>query len=137
MAKKYNTITLRIPSWASRLYTVLGLVLVPWTIFLGTTLPQRHLAHHWDISWTGLDIGLAVSLILTGLLAYARSIWLIIAASTTGSLLLVDAWFDVMSEKSVFVLHQAIILALVLEIPLAIMSYYLAFHTIKHNHNTK
>jgi len=132
-AKKANTITLRIPAWASRLYVVLGLVLVPWTVFLGSTLPKHHLSAHWDVSWTGLDIGLTLSLICTGLLAYAKSIWLIIAASTTGSLLLVDAWFDVMSEKSAFVLHQAIVLALLFEIPLAIMSYYLAFHTVQTN----
>ena len=133
MVKKVNTVILRIPSWASRLYIMLGLVLVPWTVYLGTTLPEHHLSSHWDISWTGLDIGLAASLICTGVTAYAKSIWVIIAASTTGSLLLVDAWFDVMSERSAFVLHEAIILALLFEIPLALMSYYLAFHTIQKN----
>jgi hypothetical protein len=131
--KRANMINIRIPAWASRVYILLGLVLVPWTVYLGTTLPKHHLSSHWDVSWTGLDIGLTLSLICTGLLAYAKSIWLIIAASTTGSLLLVDAWFDVMSEKSAFVLHQAIALALLFEIPLALMSYYLAFHTIQHN----
>ena len=132
-AKKANTITLTIPGWASRLYIMLGLVLVPWTAYLSTTLPKHHLASHWDVSWIGLDIGIAFTLICTGLLAYARSLWVIVAASTTGSLLLVDAWFDVMSERSAFVLHQAILLALLFEIPLAIMSYYLAFHTIQRN----
>ncbi len=62
-----------------------------------------------------------------------KSIWVIITASTAGSLLLVDAWFDVMSEKAAPQLHQAILLAFVFEIPLAVMSYYLAFHTIKRN----
>lgn len=133
MTKKANIITLQIPTWASRLYILLGLVLVPWTIYLGVTLPKHHLSSHWDVSWTGLDIGLAFSLISTGILAYKKSIWLIITASTTGSFLLVDAWFDVMSEKSAFVLHQAIVLALLFEVPLAMMSYYLAFHTIKVN----
>jgi hypothetical protein len=132
-SKQSNMITITIPRWASRVYIMLGLILVPWTIYIGTTLPKHHLSANWDVSWTGLDIGLAASLICTGLLAYAKSIWLIIAASTTGSILLVDAWFDVMSEKSASVMHQSIALALIFEIPLAFMSYYLAFHTIKHN----
>lgn len=132
-AKKSNIISLQIPSWASRLYIGLGLILVPWTVYLGSSLPRHYLLTHWDISWTGFDIGLAVALICTGIFAYIKSVWLIIAASTAGSLLLVDAWFDVMSEKSPFVLHQSILLALVFEIPLALMSYYLAFHTIKTN----
>lgn len=132
-AKKANIVTITIPSWASRLYIALGLILVPWTAYLSTTLPNHHLAAHWDISWTGLNIGLMLSLICTGLFAYAKSMWLIIAASTTGSFLLVDAWFDIMTERSGFQLQQAIFLALAFEIPLAIMSYYLAFHTIKRN----
>ena len=133
MVKKANTASITIPTWASRLYILLGLVLVPWTVYLGATLPEHHLSSHWDIIWTGLDIALLFSLICTGLLAYAKSIWVIIAASTSGSLLLVDAWFDVMSEQSAFVLHQGIVLALLFEIPLALMSYYLAFHTIQRN----
>ena len=132
-AKKANRVHLSIPGWASRLYTLLGLVLVPWTVYLSVTLPKHHLSTHWDVSWTGLDIALALSLIATGLLAYARSMWLIITASTAGSLLLVDAWFDVMTEKGAFQLQQAILLALAFEVPLAFMSYYLAFHTIRGN----
>jgi hypothetical protein len=132
-AKKSNSVVLHIPSWASLLFIVLGLVLIPWTVFLGSTLPPHHFSAHWDISWTGLDIALILSLICTGLFSYMKSLWLIITASTAGSLLLVDAWFDVMSERGAAQLHQAILLALIFEIPLAIMSYYLAFHTIKQN----
>ncbi len=132
-AKKANRVSLSIPKWASRLYIVLGLVLVPWTVYLGATLPGRHVSSHWDISWAGLDIALAISLIATGLFAYSKSMWLIITASTAGSLLLVDGWFDVMTEKGSFQLQQAIFFALAFELPLALMSYYLAFHTIKNN----
>jgi hypothetical protein len=133
MNKKANVVKLNIPTWASRLYIILGLVLLPYTIYLGSTLPQHHLSTHWDISWTGLDIALVLSMICTGILAYTKSMWLIITASTTGSLLLVEAWFDVMSERGSYQLHQAILLAVAFEIPFALMSYYLAIHTIKYN----
>lgn len=130
---KDTDIILRIPGWAGKLYVMFAVVLLPWTIYLGATLPTHHLSAHWDVSWTGLDVGLMTALLATGLFAYLRSIWIVIAAATTGSLLLVDAWFDVMSEHSAALFHEALILAFVFEIPLALMSYYVAGHALHHN----
>lgn len=126
-----DTIVIQIPRWVSRIYIGAAIVLIPWTIYLGASLPARHLAAHWDVSWTGLDVSLAVSFLCTGLFAIIRSLWIVIAASTTGSLLLVDAWFDVMSEHSSQLFHQAVVSAILLEIPLALTSYYLAGHALK------
>lgn len=125
-------IHLRLPTWAPRAYAFMAVVLVPWTVYLGTTLPRHHLSTHWDVSWTGLDIALIVSLLSTAILARIKSVWVIISASTTGSLLLVDAWFDVMSEHGNS-FDQALVMAFLIEIPLAIMSYYLAFHALERN----
>jgi hypothetical protein len=47
-------------------------------------------------------------------------------------LLLVDAWFDVTLEHGA-ALDQAIVMALLVELPLAIMSYYLASHALTRN----
>ncbi len=128
---KQNTIMLHIPTWAAKVYILLAIVLIPWTIYLGLSLPKHHLSTHWDVSWTGLDIALSASFILTGLFAYLRSMWVVIAASTTGSLLLVDAWFDIMSEHNGTLFHQAVLAACIFEIPLALMSYYLASHALQ------
>jgi hypothetical protein len=128
---KPNTIVLRIPSWAAKAYVILAIVLVPWTVYLGLSLPTHHLSSHWDVSWTGLDIALSVSFLLTGLFAFLRSMWVVITASTTGSLLLVDAWFDIMSEHGGRLFHQALFAAFLFEIPLALMSYYLAGHALQ------
>jgi hypothetical protein len=127
-----NTIRLRLPRWAPRVYTLLAVILLPWTIYLGLSLPEHHLSAHWDLSWTGLDIALVASLFATGVLARIKSVWVIISASTTGSLLLVDAWFDIMSERGNS-FHQAVVMACLIEIPLAMMSYYLAFHALERN----
>lgn len=124
---------LRVPAWAGKIYVMLAFVLLPWTIYIGLALPRRHLTTNWDISWTGLDIGLTISLLATGFFAYVRSIWIVIAAATTGSLVLVDAWFDVMGGRSGSEFHQALILAFAFELPLALMSYYLASHALYHN----
>jgi hypothetical protein len=112
---------------------VITVVLLPWTIYLGLSLPQHHLSAHWDVSWTGLDAGLILALAATGLFAYMRSVWIVITSATTGSLLLVDAWFDVMSERRASDFHQALILAVFFELPLASLSYYLASHVLYRN----
>lgn len=132
-----DDIILRVPAWATRVYVLLAVVLLPWTCYLGATLPAHHLSAHWDISWTGLDIGLILTLLATGVFAYFRSIWVVIAAASTGSLLMVDAWFDVMSERKATDFRQALILAFVFELPLALLSYYLSAHTLHHNTHRK
>jgi hypothetical protein len=130
---KNTDIVLRVPAWATKVYIMLAAVLLPWTIYISLTLPHDHLTGHWNASWTGLDIGLIVSLLATGIFAYFRSIWVVIAAASTGSLLLADAWLDVMGEKLSHDFHRALILAFVFELPLASLSYYLASHALRHN----
>jgi hypothetical protein len=126
-----------VPSWPALIYIVMAIILLPWTIYLGASLPTHHLSTHWDISWTGLDAAIIATMLLTGLFAYLKSRWIIISSSTVGSLLLIDAWFDVISERRGVQLHEAIILAIFIEIPLAIISYYIAYQTLedhtKHN----
>lgn len=128
MAKtKYKLV---VPKWAA-IYIILAIILLPWTIYLGASLPTHHLSAHWDVSWTGLDVGLIVTMLATGILAYRRSRWIVITSSSVGSLLLVDAWFDVMSERRLSDLHQAIVLAIFVELPLAIISYYISYLALK------
>lgn len=114
------------PAWVSVVYIVFSLILVPWTLYLSVTLPTHHLSRHWDLSWVGLDIAILASLLTTGVLAFYRSRWVVMSATAAGSFLLVDAWFDIISQRPGFELQEAIFLALVFEIPLAIISYSLA-----------
>ena len=120
-----------VPTWPAIIYIIMAVILLPWTIYLGASLPSHHLSAHWDVSWTGLDVGLIVMMLTTGILAYKRSRWIIITSTTVGSLLLVDAWFDVMSERRGTDLHQAIFSAIFLEIPLAFISYYISYLALK------
>lgn len=126
-----DTIILQIPTWAARLYIGAAALLIPWTIYLAWSLPSQHISTHWDVSWAGVDIALILSFLLTGIFALVRSMWVVIAASSTGSFLLVDAWFDIMSEHGGKLFHEALASAVVLEVPLALLSYYLAAHALK------
>jgi hypothetical protein len=109
-----------------RVFVGLALILVPWTVYLGFALPMRHLSAHWDISWVGLDAAEAAALFATGWLAYRHSRWTATVAPIAGTLLLVDAWFDVLSARASGKFYEALALALVIELPLAIISFYMA-----------
>jgi hypothetical protein len=128
---KRDRIKLIVPTWPAVIYIILAIILLPWTIYLGATLPTHHLSAHWDVSWTGLDVGLIVTMLMTGIFAFKRSRWIVISSTMVGSFLLVDAWFDVMSERRSVDLHQSIILAIFVELPLAFISYYISFYVLR------
>ena len=112
-------------------YIIGSLVLLPWTIYLDQSLPTHHLYKHWDIAWVGLDVGLIVSLLMTGILSYRKSLWVVFAAVFAGSLLLVDAWFDVMGAHAGTEMLQSVGAALFLELPLAALTLHLAYRVLR------
>jgi len=131
--KNKPKIKLYIPRHISFMYTLFALLLVPWTIYLAKTLPNRHIQRHWDITWVGLDIVIMVLLLLTGFFASIKSRLVIIALCVTASFLLVDAWFDITSSRPGEELLQAILLAIFIEVPLSIIGFSLAYKIINKN----
>lgn len=124
----------RLPHWVAALYGVLAIILVPWIIYLGISLPVRHVSRHWDTSWVGLDIGIVAMLILNAAFSYAGSKWLVISASFTTALLCTDAWFDVMSAHSGAPLWQALASACFVELPLAALTMLIAIRIVHREH---
>lgn len=116
------------PSWVAPLYTVLAVLLVPWTIYLGLVLPDRTTSAHWDVAWVGFDAMVLAALGLTGWFAYRRSTWVEVSASVAAALLFVDAWFDITTAHGRWDLAQALILGLGVELPLAGLSLWIARH---------
>ena len=41
--------------WIVRFLSLCCLVLIPWTIGLGVTLPRHYLVDNWPLAWTGFD----------------------------------------------------------------------------------
>jgi len=76
-----------------------AIALIPWTVYLGLTLPQSYSARHWQLTWVGFDILLLVFMIATAVLGFVRHHLLTLFAFTTGVLLVCDAWFDVLTAK--------------------------------------
>src|SRR3989454_3586153 len=123
MAKAEET-TL-IPRWVALLLTAVAAGLVVWTLYLTYALPARHVTDHWRIAWAGFDIGLAAALAATaaGVLREAR--WVDATAAVAATLLITDAWFDIVLADAGFERTEAIVLALVAEIPLALFCFWI------------
>lgn len=118
----------RIVKWTGPLFALFSLILVPWTIYLGETLPAHQLSPHYDVAWAGFDVMLLVGLGTTAYFALRRSRYLAVSAAATATLLIVDAWFDVMTTPGDQV-AESIVLAAVVELPLAGVCLWLSLHT--------
>jgi hypothetical protein len=110
-------------------FGAIGIFLVPWAIWLGATLRPDHTTDRWDVVWTGFDVGLALAFALTALAAWRRSPWVAALAATTGTLLLVDAWFDIVLESHGKDIRAAVMRAVLAELPVATLCYWIAFRT--------
>jgi hypothetical protein len=73
-----------------------AIALVPWTVYLAMTLPNRYVVDSWRTTWVGFDILLAAMLSATAVLGWLRRQLMILTAFASGVLLICDAWFDVM-----------------------------------------
>ena len=72
--------------------------MVPWTVFLGLSLPPRYDAGHWDLLWTGFDAGLICVLSYAAWAAWFHRQVIAATAIVAGTLLLCDAWFDIITS---------------------------------------
>jgi hypothetical protein len=99
-----------------KLFWAAGLCLLPWIAVLGMTLPDVVQAQHWRLAWTGFDAAEAFGLLATAWLLGRGDPRTPFAAIATATLLLADAWFDVVTAGDVvFSLLMA-----GLEVPLAL-----------------
>jgi len=114
------------PAWLVRLFELAAALLVPWVVLLVTVLPSAHRAHHWNVVWAGFDAALAILLVTVAVTAARRSPNLQGAAGAAAALLFVDAWFDVLTSSTRAELIVALVEAVFVEIPFAVLCLRLA-----------
>jgi hypothetical protein len=104
-----------------RLSLMIGgaIAMIPWLIYLYVTLPDRYVAHNWTVTWVGFDVLLVGFMLATAILGYLRRQLLMLAAFTSGVLLICDAWFDLMTAGPKD-LGLSLATALLIEVPLAV-----------------
>ncbi|MEO6821020.1 MAG: hypothetical protein ABI468_00520 [Candidatus Nanopelagicales bacterium] len=101
--------------------TAAAIVLIPWTAFLAVTLPERHRAQEWRLTWVGLDIALVAAFAATAWFGWRRRHPVMTTLIVTATLLLCDAWFDVTLSWGGSEQVASIVAAVGVEVPLAIL----------------
>src|SRR2546423_3243483 len=100
-----------VPWWVGPAFGLLALGTVPWVIFLAVTLPHHATFAHYRAVWVGFDSGLIAVLALTALLAWWARPQVALSSTAAATMLLVDAWFDVMTTPARHGLLMAVVLA--------------------------
>jgi hypothetical protein len=108
-----------------------ALFMIPWTVFLGYTLPRRYDARHWSLLWIGFDVILCAVLVTFAWLTWKRRQLMLVMAVIAGTLLFCDAWFDVITSWGNRDHWVTVATALFAELPLAAFMFWLAYRSIR------
>lgn len=122
-----ETIRIRPARWVTLLLGLVAAALVPWTLYLTFALPSRHLTFHYALAWVGFDLALTASFAATAWAAFRGSQWLVPLAAVTGTMLVCDAWFDVVTSQSGSEMWEAVAEAALAELPLAALCGFIVY----------
>jgi len=115
--------------WVVLVFAAIGLGLLPWTVWLSSSLRPQHTIDNWDVAWSAFDAALALMFLLTAIAAWRRSTWVAVFAAVTGTLLVTDAWFDVILESRADDVTLALVMAFFAELPAAALCFWIAYRT--------
>ena len=100
--------------------------MVPWTAYLAHSLPARFDARNWNVLWAGFDVALTIVLAYTAWAAWFRRQIMVATALVAGTLLVCDAWFDVVTSFGTPDAVVSLVTAFAGELPLALFFFWLA-----------
>ena len=103
-----------------------GGFLLPWSALLAVTLPATAQAQHWALAWAGLDVTEAAAALATAVLLSRGDRRASLPAAAAGTLLLIDAWFDVCTSAPGAGHAMALAEAGCAELPLAVAAWWVA-----------
>lgn len=122
----YSPGALPLPRWVGVLAGVCAVLLVPWIAYLAVELPHQSRSAHYDVVWVGFDIAMFAALAALGWCAWRRSTYTEVMAAITGTMLVTDAWFDVVTANNNLRRMEAFGSALLIELPLAALCGWVA-----------
>ncbi len=112
-------------AWRKRLSLMVFIggcvVLAGWIAVLMLTLPRHYTAGHWRGAWVGFDFALLAAFAATAWASLRERQVLIICLTVTGTLLICDAWFDVILDLGTRDIWMSVASAVFAELPLAFM----------------
>jgi hypothetical protein len=104
------------------LVVICCLGLAAWIGVLAVTLPHYYRTGGWRGAWVGFDLAELAAFAATGWAAWRRRQMLIICLVVLATLLLCDAWFDVVLDARTKGFGLSLTSALVIELPLALLA---------------
>jgi hypothetical protein len=119
---------LSLPRWLAPLAICAIVGMLPWIIYLGLTLPGKARADHYNLAWIGFDCLEWSVLAALAFFAIRRHPATGPVAAIASAMLVVDAWFDVVTTHNGGEFLVAVLLAAFAEIPLAIICAWAAIN---------
>jgi len=117
-------------SWRWDLLLVLIIIgcvlLAAWIGYLVVSLPAFYRAGSWRGAWVGFDLAELAAFAATGWAAWKRRQILIICLIVLATLLLCDAWFDVVLDARTAGFVSSLASALLVEVPIAVIAVLVA-----------
>ena len=99
--------------------------LTGWVVYLSLSVPTSYSTDGWAVAWVGYDGGMLVTLVLATFSVWRKRASAIIYLTGLCVALVIDAWFDLATSKGGD-FTEALLLALLLELPLAIFLFVVA-----------
>lgn len=104
--------------------------LIPWIIYLAVTMEAGETTvRRWGVAWVDLDVAEVIGLVSLALLVRRQDIRASPVAAATGTLFLVDAWFDTVTAHPGIDYLQSMSLAWLAEGPLGAFLVVLAWQS--------
>ncbi|HJQ44492.1 MAG TPA: hypothetical protein VJ831_15490 [Jatrophihabitantaceae bacterium] len=117
---------LPLPRWLGWLTLSVVIGFIPWIVYLSLTLPGDQRTNDYDIAWVGYDSAMALVLTVLAYCALRRKTATGPVAAVAATMLLVDAWFDIVTTEGGDDLLLAVLFAAFAELPLAIICGWIA-----------
>lgn len=114
--------------WDALLVVIIGgcILLAAWIGYLAVSLPAFYRAGSWRGAWVGFDLAELAVFAVTGWAAWKRRQILIICLIVLATLLLCDAWFDVVLDARTAGFIGSLVSALLIEVPIAVIAVFVA-----------
>jgi hypothetical protein len=120
-----------LPRWIEWFFIGAAVVLIPWIVVLFTASPEQGLVtKHGRLVWGGFDCFLVLGFAVTAYRIAKRSPRGVVTATATGTMLMVDAWFDVLTAHRTLDQLTAVLMAVFAEIPCALICFYVAHRIV-------
>lgn len=114
--------------WDALLVVIIAgcILLAAWIGYLVVSLPAYYRTGSWRGAWVGFDVAELLAFAVTGWAAWKRRQILIICLIVLATLLLCDAWFDVVLNARTAGFFGSLVSALLVEVPIAVIAVFVA-----------